>query len=45
MGAGVVASSPAFWARYVIAALSVVCAGVLAFGLPERLRQRKQSGN
>jgi len=32
-------------ALYVIAALSVVCAGVLAFGLPERLRQREQSAN
>jgi nitrate/nitrite transporter NarK len=32
-------------ALYVIAALSVACAGVLAFGLPERLRRREQSGN
>jgi MFS family permease len=32
-------------ALYVIAALSVACAAVLAFGLPERLRRREQSAN
>jgi nitrate/nitrite transporter NarK len=32
-------------ALYVIAASSVICAAVLAFGLPERLRQREQSGH
>jgi hypothetical protein len=29
----------------VIAALSVACAAILAFGMPERLRQREQTEN
>jgi MFS family permease len=32
-------------ALYVIAAAGVICAAVLAFGLPERLRQREQSAH
>jgi MFS family permease len=32
-------------ALYAIAALSLVCAAVLAFGLPQQLRQREQSDN
>jgi MFS family permease len=32
-------------ALYVIAAAGVICAAVLAFGLPERLRRREQSGH
>jgi hypothetical protein len=32
-------------ALYVIAASGVICAAVLAFGLPERLRRREQSGH
>jgi aspartate aminotransferase-like enzyme len=32
-------------ALYVIAALSVACAAILAFGMPERLRRREHSDN